>query len=45
MVTVSVIGDRTTEANETVLLQLSSPSGATLDATHSVGTVTIVNDD
>jgi hypothetical protein len=42
-VSVSVIGDTTSEANETVLLGLSAASGATIAT--ATGTVTIVNDD
>ena len=42
-VPVVVYGDRTREANETVLLTLVSAAGATLGT--ATGTVTIVNDD
>jgi hypothetical protein len=42
-VTISVLGDNTKEADETVVLQLGSPSGATVAT--GTGTLTIVNDD
>ena len=42
-VTLTVVGDTTKEANETVLLGLSAASGATIAT--GTGTVTIVNDD
>jgi len=42
-VVVVVYGDRTVEANETVLLTLSSPTGATIAT--GTGTLTITNDD
>ncbi len=42
-VTVQVYGDRTAEPDETVLLTLSSPSGATLGT--ATGTLTILDDD
>ena len=42
-VTVSVLGDTTNEANETVVLGLSAASGATIGT--ATGTLTILNDD
>jgi hypothetical protein len=42
-VTFTIIGDRSKEANETVLVQLSNASGATIG--DGQGTLTIVNDD
>ncbi len=42
-VTVSVLGDRTVEPNETVILALSNATGATIGT--GTGTLTIVNDD
>ena len=45
-ITVTVQGDITVEADETVVIELSSPSsGATLSTTASSGTGTISNDD
>ena len=44
-ITVSVTGDITVEDDETVVIALSSPSGATLSTTASSGTGTISNDD
>ncbi len=44
-ITVEVTGDTTVEADETVVIALSSASGATLSATASSGTGTIRDDD
>ena len=44
-ITVSVTGDMTVESDETVVIALSSASGATLSATASSGTGTIRDDD
>ncbi|MEO8062897.1 MAG: Calx-beta domain-containing protein [Pseudomonadota bacterium] len=41
--TVSITGDTTVEANETLVVNLSAPSGATI--TKAQGTATITNDD
>jgi hypothetical protein len=42
-VTVQIIGDRSQEADETVVLQLSSPEGASIGT--GTGTLTIEDDD
>ena len=44
-ITVSVTGDMTSESDETVVVTLSSPTGATLSAAASSGTGTIRDDD
>jgi chitinase len=44
-INIPVVGDTFFEANETFLLKLSDPLNATLSATASQSTVTIINDD